>query len=217
MSKLLQTFFAILVLSLASYSVKAAELRIGAALMVGSLDSDGAEHEDAEGLNNAAGTTDKNTKSFSEAFEGGSIFAEIVGDNGFAIGLDYVPASFDIGSGSRVDTTAANDDDAGTRTASAELEDLMTVYTKLPIGGGGFYGILGMHFADITTSETLPNATYGNEKIYGGQIGLGYNYGNFSLDVFYSDFQDITLNSTSGKSFVTADADATTLRLAYGF
>ena len=38
-------------------------------------------------------------------------------------GIDYVPVSFDIGSGSRTDTTAANDDDSGTRTASAELED----------------------------------------------------------------------------------------------
>tara|TARA_A100001011_G_scaffold362445_1_gene411381 strand:+ start:60 stop:710 length:651 start_codon:yes stop_codon:yes gene_type:complete len=216
MSKLLKTFFAILVLSLASYSVKA-DMRVGVSLMVGSLDTDGAEHEDAEGLNNAAGTTDKNTKSFSEAFEGASLFAEIVGDNGFAIGLDYVPVSFDIGSGSRTDTTAANDDDSGTRSASAELEDLFTVYTKLPIGGGGIYGILGMHFADITTSETLPASTYGNEKIYGGQIGLGYNYGNFSADIFYSDFQDITLHSTSGSSKVTADADATTLRIAYGF
>ena len=216
MSKLLKTFFAILVISLASYSVKA-EMRYGVAAMAGILSTDGTESEDAEGLNNAAGTTDNNSKSFDEAFYGASLFAEVVGDNGFTLGIDYVPVSFDIGSGSRTDTTAANDDDSGTRTASAELEDLITVYTHIPFGGNGYYGILGIHFAEITTQETLPASTYGNENIYGGQFGVGYASGNLKYDFFYSDFEDISLASTSGSSVVTADADALTLRVSYGF
>ena len=216
MSKLLKTFFAILVLSLASYSVKA-EMRYGVSLMAGIASTDGTESEDAESLNNAGGITDNNSKSLDEFFYGGSLFAEVVGDNGVALGIDYVPLSLEIGDGSRTDTTAANDDDSGTRKASAEIEDLLTIYTHIPFGANGYYGILGIHFAEITTQETLPASTYGDEKVYGGQIGVGYATGNFKYDLFYSDFEDITLASTSGSSVVTADADALTLRVSYGF
>ena len=196
-----------------SLSTLKADVNVGASVLVGQLDTSGSETEKTD----LGGAADKNTKSLKETFYGASVFLEYVADNGFALGIDYVPVSFDIGSGSRTDTTAANDDDSGTRTASAELEDLITVYTHIPFGGNGLYGILGIHFAEITTQETLPASTYGNENIYGGQFGVGYASGNLKYDLFYSDFEDISLASTSGSSVVTADADALTLRVSYGF
>ena len=36
-------------------------------------------------------------KSLKESFVGGSLFVEASDDNGFAIGLDYVPIGLDIG------------------------------------------------------------------------------------------------------------------------
>ena len=48
---------------------------------------------------------------------------------------------------------AENDD--GTRTASADVSDLITLYTNSPVGGNGWYGLLGYHMATVETNETL--------------------------------------------------------------
>ena len=71
----------------------------------------------------------------------------------------------------------------------------------------------------VTTAETLNNSTYGNEDIFGAQVGLGFKSGNFKTEVSYSDFEDISLSSGAGdnSNSITADADAMTLRLSYGF
>ena len=43
-------------------------------------------------------------------------------------------------------------------------------------------------------------------------------HGNVKLELFYSDFEDISLSSSGGgTNSVSADADALTLRLSYGF
>ena len=75
-----------------------------------------------------------------------------------------------------------------------------------------------MHFVTVKTSETLPNSSYGDEDITGALIGLGKKTGNSKLELFYSDFEDISISSSGGNSNkVTADADALTLRLTLGF
>ena len=85
------------------------------------------------------------------------------------------------------------------------------------MGSGDAYGLLGVHYAEITTSETLPNSTYGDEDVFGAQIGFGVKKGNLKYEVSYSDFESISLSSTSGSSSVSADADALTFKIAYGF
>ena len=40
------------------------------------------------------------------------------------------------------------------------------------MGSNGWYALLGGHLAQVTTTETLPNSSYGNEDIYGYQVGL---------------------------------------------
>ena len=75
-----------------------------------------------------------------------------------------------------------------------------------------------MHFTTVTTSETLPNSSYGNEDIYGVQVGFGLKEGNSKIELFYSDFEDISISSSGGNTNkVEADADAITLRLSIGF
>ena len=71
--------------------------------------------------------------------------------------------------------------------------------------------------AEMTSSETLPNSTYGDETVYGAQFGLGYKSGSLKYELSYSDFEDVSLSSSSGSSTVTGEADAISLKIAYGF
>lgn len=196
-----------------------AEIQYGVGILAGQLNADGKETE------GTAADTSVQTKSFEEYFVGADLFLENVSDSGLTIGVSYVPVDFKIGSGSRVDTSTgadiASEADIGTRKASADVTDLFTLYANVPVGDNGFYGLLGGHMATITTDETLPNSKYGNDDIYGYQVGFGQRVGKFKYELSYSDFEDISLNSSvtdaSGTNKITADADAVTFRLSFGF
>ena len=149
-----------------SISTLKAEVNVGASVMLGQLDTSGSETE----ITDLNGVTDKNSKSFKETFLGASVFLEYVADNGFALGIDYVPVDVDIGDGKRTDTTTDSNettDDSGSYSASASLEDLITIYANIPLGGNGFYALAGYHTVDVTTSETLPSTCYGDVDITG--------------------------------------------------
>ena len=195
-------------------SVSYAEVQFGVALQTGQLSTSGTEKE------GTAADTSNRSKSFDEFFVGADIFIEHISDNGLTLGLSYVPLDIEIGSGKRTDVDgddpAENDD--GTRKASADVSDLITLYTNVPMGTNGWYGLLGAHFTTITTSETLPNSSYGDEDIMGLQVGFGKRDGNAKIELAYSDFENISISSTGGNTNkVTADADALTLRFSYGF
>lgn len=201
---------------LTTFSAKA-EVQYGFGLMAGQLSSDGTETE------GTAADTSVRTKSFEEAFFGADLFLEIVNDSGLTFGISYVPVDFELGSGKRVDTAVAAtaggaENDTGTRTASADVSDLMSVYTNIPIGGNGVYGLLGGKFATITTSETLNESSYGNEDVMAYEIGLGKRNGKVKYELSYTDFEDISLSSSGGgTNSISADADALTFRLSVGF
>ncbi len=192
-------------------------VQFGVGFLAGQLSADGTETE------GTAADTSTRTKSFEEQFYGADLFMEVVGDNGFTIGLSYVPVDIEIGSGSRTDTAVATaaggaENDTGTRTASADVEDLITLYTNVPMGSNGWYALLGGHLATVTTTETLPNSSYGNEDIFGYQVGFGLRSGNKKIELSYSDFDDIDITATGGNSnSVSANADSLQLRLSYGF
>ena len=190
----------------------------GFSIMAGQVSSDGSESEDSK----TKATSDVNSKSITEQFYGGSIFFEVVGADGGALGIDWVPLDIELGSGSRTDSAVATaaggaENDTGTRSASADLENLITLYANIPTGYNDTYALLGVHHAEITTSETLKTSTYGNKDVFGAQIGIGQRRGNLKYEVSYSDFEDISLASTNGSSSVTADADVLTFKIAYGF
>tara|TARA_Y100001958_G_C21043722_1_gene412429 strand:- start:19 stop:669 length:651 start_codon:yes stop_codon:yes gene_type:complete len=192
-------------------------VQFGVGLVAGQISADGTETEGT-----AADTSDR-TKSFEEMFYGADLFVEVVGDNGGTIGLSYVPLDFEIGSGSRTDSAVATakggaENDTGTRTASADVSDLITLYANVPMGSNGWYALLGGHLATIKTSESLPNSSYGDEDVYGYQVGFGTRSGNRKIELSYSDFEDISIDATGGgTNSVSADADSLQLRISYGF
>ena len=189
-----------------------AEVSYGIALQAGQVSTDGTETE------GTAADTSTRTKSIDERFVGADLFIENTLANGYTVGLSYVPLDIELGSGSRTDTAAVAENDAGTRKASADVEDLITLYTNIPISGD-YYALFGIHHATVSTSETLPNSKYGDEDIFGGLIGFGMKSGNIKYEVAYSDFEDISISSSGGdnNNSVSADADAITFRLSYGF
>ena len=187
----------------------------GVSFMAGQLNTSGTENEKSGDKG-----PEKNSKTIKETFYGASLFVEGVADNGMTVGIDYVPLALELGSGQRTDTTTdANESsqDDGTYKASADVEHLITLYTNIPVGSNDGYALLGLHYAEITTSETLPNSTYGDENVFGAQVGYGVKKGNLKYELSYSDFENISLTSTSGSSTVSADADALTFKIAYGF
>ena len=198
-------------------STAKAEMSFGVGLMAGQVSASGTETEGA-----AADTSTRN-KSFEELFVGADIFVEKELNNGVTLGLSIIPFDIELASGERTDSSTganvASEADTGTRTAQAELENLMTLYGNFPIGGEGTYLLGGIHYTKVSTSETLPNSSYGDENIFGGQIGIGRKDGNAKVELFYSDFEKIDLSSTGGdnSNSVSADADAVTLRISYGF
>jgi hypothetical protein len=191
-----------------------ADVQLGVGGILGLVSTDGTETEGT-----AADTSDR-SKSIDEFFAGADLFIEAVGDNGGALGISYIPFDVDLGSGSRTDSDGddAAENDDGTRTASAELTDFYTIYANMPMGSNGFYALLGYHFATVETTETLNESSYGNVDIEGYQLGFGKRSDNVKYELAYSDFEDIKITATGGgTNSVSADADALTFRISYGF
>jgi len=185
-----------------------AEMTYGIGLMAGQVSTSGTETE------GSAADTSNRSKSIDEFFAGADVFIENETANGYTFGVSYVPLDVEIGSGQRTDSGISS----GTRKASAELSNLITLYGNYPIGSDGAYTVAGIHYTTVKTIETLPNTTYGDENIFGAMIGFGKKSGNSKFELFYSDFQDISLSGNGGNgNKVDADADAITFRYSYGF
>ncbi len=74
---------------------------VGVALQVGQYETSGTETEKA-----VTGVTSETTnKTLKETFAGASVYAEYRRDNGFALGVDYVPTDISLGSGKRTDAS----------------------------------------------------------------------------------------------------------------
>ena len=198
---------------------------IGVTLQTGKYETSGTETEKT-----VTGVTSETTsKTLEETFMGGSVYAEYRTDNGWALGVDYVPMNIDLGSGKRTDASTgadvASEADTGDRSASAEIDGLTTIYAHIPIGP--LYVLLGYHSADVTTAETLQTSSYGNASINGTQIGLGMKSEDSRIraQFSYSDFDNISLTATgntiagavTSQNKITADADAYALTIAFGF
>ena len=201
------------VMSLIYIAPASADWGTGVTLHIGTYETDGSETEKT-----VTGVTSEVTNhSEKEGFYGASVYVEKELANGFIVGLDWVPMDIELGSGERTDADGENaSDDDGTRKASADIENLFTLYTHIPLGP--MYLLLGYHDADITTTETLPTSTYGDASVNGIQYGLGVKSDNVKLEVAYSDFDSIELASTdSSTQKIAADADALAFRLSFGF
>ena len=191
-----------------------ADVNVGFSLIAGQYETDGTETEKTV----SGVTSETNSTSKEEDFYGASLFAEYETDGGIRLGLDWVPLDIKLGAGSRTDSSTgadvASEADTGDRSAEANIENLFTVYTHVPVGN--YYAILGYHDADVTTTETLPSSTYGDASINGWQYGIGMSRDSLRFEIVYSDFDSISLTSSNSDT-ITADADALAAKLSVAF
>ena len=220
MNKLLKTIAATILSTLLLSGVAMSEFNIGVSGMFGAVETEGTEHENSGG--SVITAAEKNNLTITEMFAGGSVFAEFITDGGWGFGIDWVPVDADLGNGTRVDTIAVAPGDTGTRTASAELQDLYTIYMSKSFGDNGWYGLLGYHDATIATTETLNASVYPNADLNGVQYGIGkkspLGNGEIRYELSYSDFDDISiLDSTNSTNKITANADAYMFKVGISF
>ncbi len=191
---------------------------VGITLHLGQADTSGSETEKTV----SGVTSEKTNKTVKETFYGASIYAEGELKNGWTLGVDWVPLDIALGDGKRTDSSTgadvASEAQTGDRKASADLENLITVYTDIPLGSNGWYTNLGVKHGTITTSETLPTSSYGNATVWGAQIGIGQKRGNLKYELSYVDFESITLKSSADSTQkIDADADVLSFKISYGF
>jgi hypothetical protein len=109
----------------------------------------------------------------------GSIFAEVSGDEmmGLGIGISYAPEVVDLEKETRViqDATGDYGNATGTQVVDAKINDMVSIYLKLPIGDSGAFVKAGYIQATMVTEESLATGSkYEDVDMTGTQIGGGY-------------------------------------------
>ena len=170
---------------------------------------------------NASGTETESTETTNASVSNdvaiGSIFVEN-NFGSFSLGLDYIPFKADVSSKTKSRADSNTEGDTGTNTAQAEISNHITVYTIVPFGNGMFVKA-GVAQVDVNTKESLNSgSTYGDDTIYGGQIGFGFLNDNWRLALEYTDYEQVSLTSqTNSDNKVTADLDTTAIKLSFNF
>mgnify|MGYP001274067717 CR=1 FL=1 len=198
-----------------------AEKRIGISGAYTMFSSDGTETIKSSGT--------KTSKTHDDEAVVPSIFFEIANDNGLAVGLDFIPAEAELGSGKNARTDTDTDDasdTAGDNKVSAELTSHTTLYLSKTLGDSGAYFKGGMAFATIDTTENLATGTaYGNEDVTGILVGVGFNRdrdnGTFlRTELTYSDYEEVKFTGSADadgvKNVIDADIDAIAFRVSLG-
>jgi len=108
-----------------------------------------------------------------------SVFAEVSSDEmmGLGLGVSYAPEVADLSKETRViqDATGDSGNDTGTQTVDAKINDLLSVYITLPVGGNGAYVKAGYIQATMVTEESLATGSkYEDIDMTGTQVGAGY-------------------------------------------
>ena len=112
-----------------------------------------------------------------------------------SIGVDYVPMDFE------TPENVSQEDQTNSRTVSARIDDLTTVYAKLNVPLGGTYLKVGYSQADVTSNENGGSGnSYGNDTTSGMTVGLGYNHEVANglavrLEVTGTNFSDVQVNN----------------------
>ena len=208
---------ALLITAVMFFAVPAqSEMAIGVTANFASLDTDGYEQE-------LSGDSEKNSKSVSEDVVIPEVFVEAISDGGFVLGLSYVPVR-ELGSQSRTDTTPTGDDetaDAGVYKAEAELDNVVMLYTNIPLYAGT-YVMGGIQRATLLTKENLDDGDdYDDAKLTGLSLGFGYRGsigagGFYKAEYVYTDFDQYSDISTSADKKVVADTEVQSIKLSAG-
>ena len=199
-----------------AYSSVKADVILGISAAAHSIDASGTETLRTSGKKTNGGAD--------ETAVVPEIFIEAEADNGFAMGLAYIPTR-EMGSKSRTDT---GDESAGTYKAEAELDNVIQAYVDVPftdLYGGTLYGKLGIQHATVTTLESLNSGSaYPDQDLFGYTVGLGVKgdlpYGDgliYKLDATYTDFEDYSAGAADGNgNKITADLEDVAVKISIG-
>jgi len=161
-----------------------------------------------------------------------SIFAEISSDEmmGLGLGVSYAPEVVDLPKETRLIQNASGDsnNDAGTQSIDAKINDFVSVYLTLPVGGDGAYVKAGYIQATMITNESLATGSkYEDVDLTGTQIGGGYE-GSLGDTAFwraegtYQMWEDISAGGSevgsdgSSKNNISAEIGSVTGSLSIG-
>ena len=179
---------------------------------------------DASGYEQLKTSGNKTTHSASDDVIIPSIFVEATNDSGFTLGLDFIPLSAEVGSGSNT-----GDDDAetsGTNSVSVNFKNHITLYIEktLPFVNG-LYLKAGVSRVTLETEDIVSTgAKYDNNNITAVTVGVGFRgdlAGNafFKAEASYADYENATFKSRGSDAVTTValeDLDTTQFRLSIG-
>ena len=173
---------------------------------------------DASGTETTRDSSEKNTGGKTSDVLIPELFIETTGENGVTVGFSYIPTR-DMGSKSRSDSNS--DGDTGTYKAQAELDNVMQIYTDLPLSDRVHFKV-GVQHVTLATLESLNSGSaYPNEDLLGWTVGLGTKgdlpYGNlyYKAEVTFTDFEDY--EGVSNGNRVVADLDDTAAKFSIGY
>ena len=197
-----------------------------------------ASGEEVEGANGVGGGNETTTASVSNNVQFGGVFVEVTAGTehlSFTVGVEATPGSASWDSVTRTDTAVATalggaENDTGDYKASAEVEDLYTIYAEPGIMFNDNFGLYLKGGASRITVNSLESITqgddssaYGNVDVWGVMYGAGFK-GIHSSGLFVkveytkTDFQEFTLTSSTGnKNSITAEPEIESARLAIGY
>jgi len=216
MKKIVTLIFSVFFLS----SIASAEMKYGLTGSLTFIDVTGSETEGGEKTNGAA----------DNVVVVPSIFLEY-GMGNLAVGLDYIPLDADVSSRAKKRTdvetsvtgTATKTATTRNQSAQASLEDHITLYANYMLNDEYFVKA-GIAQVTLSTDESLDTGSaYGNVDIDAYLIGLGYASGNGRLELVYTDYEDISITSSTARTGVTtnnkieADLDTVSLKYSYVF
>ena len=192
-----------------------AEMGIGISGAFHMLEGDGTEI--------TRSSNEKNNGTHSEDALVPELFIEMIGDNGSALGISYIPTR-DMGSKSRSDTNSEGD--TGTYKAAAELDNVLKIYGDIPMGdiyGSTGYLHVGIQHVEVVTLESLNSgASYPNKNVFGYTVGFGAKgdlaYGNnlyYKGELTYTNFEAYEGDGAGNK--VNADLEDIAARLPIGY
>ena len=197
-------------LILLTFTSAKAEIGVGVSGALHMLDVSGSETTRQSG--------EVNRGSQEEDVMVGEVFVEAIAENGWTVGLAYIPTR-DMGSKSRSDSNS--DGDTGTYKAQAELDNVMQIYTDLPLSDRVHFKV-GVQHVTLTTLESLNSGSaYPNEDLLGWTVGIGTKgdlpYGNlyYKAEATFTDFEDY--EGVSNGNRVAADLDDVAAKFSIGY
>jgi len=152
-----------------------------------------------------------------------SYFIQYESPWGVVIGYSAVAEAgeTELGNKSKENTNPLGEGDTGINKASAEIDNIETIYIESP-AWNGLYVMLGWTEADIITTEKLDTGgSYGNASVDGHVFGIGKRGYLGESNAFYKLFgtyRDLgSISLTNDSNTIKADLEAVTAGVSIGY